>query len=77
MGSLFSSYKVPEIPDLTGCVAIVTGANTGVGYQTCKTLAQHGAKVYLAARNESKAKAAIAQLHAEGLGDKAGGTRFI
>ncbi|KAF7983229.1 hypothetical protein HWV62_23522 [Athelia sp. TMB] len=50
--------------------------STGVGYQTCKTLAQHGAKVYLAARNESKAKAAITQLHAEGLGDKAGGTRL-
>ncbi|KZP08212.1 NAD-binding protein [Athelia psychrophila] len=72
MGSFFSSTKAPELSDLTGCVAIVTGSNTGVGYQTCKLLAQHGAKVYMAARNESKAKAAIERLHAEGLGTNAG-----
>jgi NAD(P)-dependent dehydrogenase (short-subunit alcohol dehydrogenase family) len=33
-----------------------------------KHLARHGAKVYMAARNQSKAEAAIAQLKAEGLG---------
>ncbi|KZP16063.1 NAD(P)-binding protein [Athelia psychrophila] len=72
MGSFFSSTKEPELSDLKGCVAIVTGSNTGVGYYTCKILAQHGAKVYMAARNESKAKAAIERLHAEGLGTNAG-----
>ncbi|KZP18146.1 NAD-P-binding protein [Athelia psychrophila] len=72
MGSFFSSNKEPELSDLTGCVAIVTGSNTGVGYHTCKILAQHGAKVYMAARSESKAKAAIEKLHAEGLGTNAG-----
>ncbi|KZP08213.1 NAD-binding protein [Athelia psychrophila] len=72
MGSFFSSNKEPELSDLTGSVAIVTGSNTGVGYETCKILAQHGAKVYMAARNESKAKAAIERLHAEGLGANAG-----
>jgi len=72
MGSFFSSTKEPELSDLTGCVAIVTGSNTGVGYWTCKALAQRGAKVYMAARNESKAKAAIERLHAEGLGKNAG-----
>ncbi|KZP08215.1 NAD(P)-binding protein [Athelia psychrophila] len=72
MGSFFSSNKAPELSDLTGCVAIVTGSNTGVGYETCKILAQHGAKVYMAARSESRAKAAIERLHAEGLGTNAG-----
>lgn len=46
--------------------------STGVGYHTVKILAQHGAKVYMAARSESKAKAAIEQLRMDGLGANAG-----
>ncbi|KAF7977340.1 hypothetical protein HWV62_4129 [Athelia sp. TMB] len=72
MGVLFSSSSRPDLPDLTGCVAIVTGGNTGIGYYTVQRLAKHGAKVYMGARNEEKAKAAIEKLRAEGLGDKAG-----
>ncbi|KAF7977330.1 hypothetical protein HWV62_4109 [Athelia sp. TMB] len=63
---------IADIPDLTGCVAIVTGGNSGIGYQTVKQLAQRGAKVYMGARSESKATAAIQRLHDEGLGDRAG-----
>ncbi|KAI0052767.1 NAD-P-binding protein [Auriscalpium vulgare] len=62
MGFLFSkpSYNPDrDIPDLTGKVAIVTGANTGIGYHTAEHLALHGAKVYLACRTESKALDAI------------------
>ena len=43
-------------------------SSTGIGYHTVKLLARRGAKVYLGARNESKAKAAIAELEREGLG---------
>ncbi|KAF8906838.1 hypothetical protein CPB84DRAFT_1769802 [Gymnopilus junonius] len=57
-----------DMADLTGKVAIVTGANTGIGYHTVKFLARKGAKVYLGARNESKAKAAMADLERDGLG---------
>jgi len=39
----------------------------GVGYATIKHLARHGTKVYLAARDESRAKAAIARLELDGL----------
>ncbi|TFY76492.1 hypothetical protein EWM64_g7520 [Hericium alpestre] len=63
MGFLFSkpSYDPRrDIPDLTGKVILVTGANAGIGLQTSEQLAIHGAKVYLACRTESKAKAAIA-----------------
>jgi len=73
MGGLLSrrtGYFNPQrdLADLTGKVAIVTGANTGIGYHTVKLLARQGAKIYLGARNESKAKAAIAELEREGLG---------
>ncbi|KAF9486213.1 NAD(P)-binding protein [Pholiota conissans] len=57
-----------DLKDLTGKVAIVTGGNTGIGYHTVKFLARKGAKVYLGARNEVKAREAIAQLEQEGLG---------
>ncbi|KIY47879.1 NAD(P)-binding protein [Fistulina hepatica ATCC 64428] len=57
-----------DLLDLTGKVILVTGANTGIGYMTARNLARRGAKVYLGARNESKATGAIAQMEAEGLG---------
>ncbi|CAE7103717.1 unnamed protein product [Rhizoctonia solani] len=45
-------------PDLYGKVAIVTGANSGVGLETAKSLAGMGARVILACRNEAKGKIA-------------------
>jgi len=51
-----------DIPDLTGRVAIVTGANSGIGYQTALQLANHGAKVYLTTRSEAKALDTVRRL---------------
>ncbi|KAG6868970.1 hypothetical protein C0993_006492 [Termitomyces sp. T159_Od127] len=59
-----SRFSVDDIPDLTGKVVIVTGANTGLGKETVKALLAHNAKVYLAARNPDKARAAIEDLRA-------------
>jgi len=50
-------YKLPNV-DLTGCVAIVTGSNTGIGKETARGLAVRGAKVILACRNVEKAEEA-------------------
>lgn len=50
---------------LTSCNA---PTSTGIGYHTVKFLARKGAKVYLGARNKSKAMAAICQLEEEGIG---------
>ncbi|KAF8231776.1 NAD(P)-binding protein [Tricholoma matsutake] len=56
------TYTVNDIPDLTGKVVIVTGANTGIGKETAKALLSHNAKVYIAARDQSKADLAIKDL---------------
>ena len=55
-------WTAKDMPDLTGKVVCVTGGNTGIGYETCKALLEHNAKVYLAARNEQKATTAIEKL---------------
>jgi len=54
-----------NMPDLTEKTAIVTGGNTGIGYETVKALYEKGANVTLAARDEKKAKAAVAKIKSE------------
>ncbi|KAF9486147.1 NAD(P)-binding protein [Pholiota conissans] len=54
-----------DLPDLTGKVIFVTGANHGIGYATVKHLAGRGAKVYLGSRSEEKGLAAVASLELE------------
>ena len=51
-----------DIPDQNGRVAIVTGANTGLGYHVAAALAQTGAHVVLAVRNLEKGNLALARI---------------
>ncbi|MBU3701072.1 MAG: SDR family NAD(P)-dependent oxidoreductase [Acidimicrobiia bacterium] len=51
-----------DIGDLSGRVAVITGANSGLGLQISTELAGAGARVLMACRNRDKANAAIAEV---------------
>lgn len=53
-----AKWTSENIPDLSGKIAIVTGANSGIGYETAQALACKQAKVILACRNRDKGDAA-------------------
>ncbi|KYG83380.1 oxidoreductase [Roseivirga echinicomitans] len=52
--------------NLSGKTAIVTGSNTGIGYETALDLYKKGAKVYVACRNQEKALNAIQRMKSDG-----------
>lgn len=51
-----------SVPDQTGRIAVVTGANTGLGLETARVLAARGATVVLAVRDVEKGRAALATI---------------
>jgi NAD(P)-dependent dehydrogenase (short-subunit alcohol dehydrogenase family) len=59
------AWTASDIPDLAGKTALVTGANSGLGFATSLELARHGAEVHLACRDRSKAEAAASSIRAE------------
>ncbi|ESO89195.1 hypothetical protein LOTGIDRAFT_154284 [Lottia gigantea] len=60
-----SDLGYPEVKLTEDDVYIVTGANTGIGYEVAKNIARMGAKVILACRNMTKAEKAIQQMQME------------
>lgn len=58
-------WTAENIPDLTGKVIVITGANSGIGFESARELARKGAEVILASRNQNKAEAALQEIIAE------------
>ncbi|MEH2511152.1 NAD(P)-dependent dehydrogenase (short-subunit alcohol dehydrogenase family) [Nitrobacteraceae bacterium AZCC 1564] len=59
------NWGVAEIPSQAGRIAIVTGATSGIGYETALALAGAGASVVLASRNEAKGSEMLAYIRAQ------------
>jgi len=57
-------WTAGDIPRQDGRVAVVTGANTGLGFETARELAAHGATVVMAVRNLEKGNAAADRITA-------------
>ena len=60
-----SRWAAAQIPAQHGRVAVVTGANSGLGLATARALAQRGARVVMACRDTAKGDAARAQIVGE------------
>lgn len=60
-----NEWTQEDIPDLTGTVIIVTGANSGIGYEAAKEFARKGAQTILACRSMDKAQTALDQIKQE------------
>jgi NAD(P)-dependent dehydrogenase (short-subunit alcohol dehydrogenase family) len=60
-----TGWTTADIPDLTDRTAVVTGANSGLGYVTARELARKGARVVLACRSEARGSGAVERIGRE------------
>src|SRR5712692_778438 len=61
-GIMTAKWTSGDVPGQQGRLAVVTGANTGLGFETARVLAARGASVVLAVRDTDKGKAAAARI---------------
>jgi NAD(P)-dependent dehydrogenase (short-subunit alcohol dehydrogenase family) len=59
-----AGFTTKDVPNMAGKVALITGANTGLGFEAAKVLAANNAQVIIGCRNVDKAKLAIAAIQA-------------
>jgi NAD(P)-dependent dehydrogenase (short-subunit alcohol dehydrogenase family) len=57
-----AKWTSDDVPGQHGRLAVVTGANTGLGFETARVLAERGASVVLAVRDTDKGKRAAARI---------------
>jgi NAD(P)-dependent dehydrogenase (short-subunit alcohol dehydrogenase family) len=59
------NWTEQQIPRQDGRVAVITGANTGLGFETARRLAERGASVVLAVRDTAKGRSAAARINGD------------
>ncbi|KAG2051641.1 NAD(P)-binding protein [Suillus hirtellus] len=57
-----TKFQASDVPDMSGKVVLVTGANSGIGKETARVLLTKNAKVYVACRDKAKGENAIREL---------------
>ncbi|WP_408667862.1 oxidoreductase [Jatrophihabitans sp.] len=62
------SWNASQLPSFAGRTALVTGANSGIGWQTALELARHGARVRLASRDAGRGEAAARRIREQAPG---------
>jgi NAD(P)-dependent dehydrogenase (short-subunit alcohol dehydrogenase family) len=60
-----ATFSLADVPDMTGRTAVVTGANSGLGRVTARTLAARGARVVLAVRDLARGREAAATMNGD------------
>ena len=58
------AWNIDDLPDLSDRTVLVTGANSGIGWEAARLLARRGARVVMACRSPEKARDAVARIHA-------------
>ena len=60
-----SEWSVDDVPDLSGKTVVVTGANSGIGFEASNVFAEKGAHVVMACRSLERGKSAMAEIRSE------------
>lgn len=60
-----AGFTADDVPDLSGRCIMVTGANTGLGFEAARVLALRGARVLLACRDRERAEGAMVRIQGE------------
>ena len=61
---MISNFTAADVPEQQGKTFFITGANTGIGFEAAKVLAERGARVLLGCRSAARAEAAVARIRA-------------
>ncbi len=68
MDSGFNDWHPSQLPDLSGKTYLVTGGNSGIGFESAKILAKANANVIIGGRNQNKVKQAMIEIDSQGSG---------